>query len=192
MTELYETTVLSCRAVKHFLSSPYPLTNFIIFSMLLFSPGSEKWEHPKSGGKEWQATPKNLPRMQRTRAIPVAWLNSGLCPDRPKGWIPIIIIIICYITSTEGSAVSHGLAGDSITLSILCAVNWLITQYVIKLTAHISINNYLLFCDAPPTCFSPYRPFLGQTFTKEYICNTCCKQMYTYAVTIQCYQLNYC
>jgi len=33
-----------------------------------------------------------LPRMQRTRAIPVAWLNSGLCPDRPKGWIPIIII----------------------------------------------------------------------------------------------------
>jgi len=35
-----------------------------------------------------------LPRMQRTRAIPVAWLNSGLCPDRPKGWIPIIIIIM--------------------------------------------------------------------------------------------------
>jgi len=33
-----------------------------------------------------------LPRMQRTRAIPVDWLNSGLCPDRPKGWIPIIII----------------------------------------------------------------------------------------------------
>jgi len=23
------------------------------------------------GGKQWQATPKNLPRMQRTRAIPV-------------------------------------------------------------------------------------------------------------------------
>ena len=47
-----------------------------------------------SGEKQWQATPKNLPRMQRTRAIPVAWLNSGLYPDRPKGWIPIIIIII--------------------------------------------------------------------------------------------------
>ena len=30
--------------------------------------------------------------MQRTRAIPVAWLSSGLCPDGPKGWIPIIII----------------------------------------------------------------------------------------------------
>ena len=56
-------------------------------------PGGEKCEHLKSGGEQWQATPKNLPRMQRTRAIPVAWLNSGLCPDRPKGWIPIIIII---------------------------------------------------------------------------------------------------
>ena len=46
-----------------------------------------------SGGKQWQTTPKkNLPRMQRIRATPVAWLNSGLCPDRPNGWIPIIII----------------------------------------------------------------------------------------------------
>ena len=54
------------------------------------APGGEKWERLKSGGKQWQATPKNLPRMQRTRAIPVAWLNSGLCLDRPKGWIPII------------------------------------------------------------------------------------------------------
>ena len=42
------------------------------------------------GGKQWQAIPKTLPRMQRTRTIPVAWLNSGLCPDRHKGWIPII------------------------------------------------------------------------------------------------------
>ena len=62
----------------------------------------EKWEHLKSRGKQWQATPKNLPRMQRTRAIPVAWLNSGLCPDRPKGWIPVIIIILwncnCFVT----------------------------------------------------------------------------------------------
>ena len=51
----------------------------------------------RRGGKEWQATPKNLPRMQRTRAIPVAWLNSGLCPNRPKGWIAIILIMIWYI-----------------------------------------------------------------------------------------------
>jgi len=32
----------------------------------------EKWEYLKGGGKQWQATPKNLPRMQRTRATPVA------------------------------------------------------------------------------------------------------------------------
>ena len=48
-------------------------------------------------GKQWQTTPKNLPRMQCTRAIPVAWLSSGLCPNRPKGWIIIIIIIIIII-----------------------------------------------------------------------------------------------
>jgi hypothetical protein len=47
---------------------------------------------PKRGGRQWQTTPKNFPRMQRTRAIPIAWLSSGLCPDRPKGWIPIVII----------------------------------------------------------------------------------------------------
>ena len=46
----------------------------------------------KRGGKQWQTTPKNLPRMQRTRDIPVAWLSSGFYPDRPKGWILIIII----------------------------------------------------------------------------------------------------
>jgi len=43
----------------------------------------------KSGGKQWQATPKNLPRLQRTRAIPVVWLISGLFPNRPKGWKPV-------------------------------------------------------------------------------------------------------
>ena len=52
----------------------------------------------KSGGKQWQAKPKNLSRMPRTRTIPVAWLNSGLCPDRPRGWIIIIIIIIIIIS----------------------------------------------------------------------------------------------
>jgi len=31
-----------------------------------------KWEHLKTGGKQWQATPKNLPRIQRTKAIPIA------------------------------------------------------------------------------------------------------------------------
>ena len=33
------------------------------------------------GGKQWQTIPKNLPSMQRTRAIPVAWLGSGSCPN---------------------------------------------------------------------------------------------------------------
>ena len=36
------------------------------------APGGEKWECLKSGAKQWQATPKNLPRMQPTRAITVA------------------------------------------------------------------------------------------------------------------------
>jgi len=35
----------------------------------------------KRGGKQWQTTPKNLPRMQGTTAIPVAWLGSGFCPN---------------------------------------------------------------------------------------------------------------
>ena len=46
------------------------------------------------GGKQWKTTPKNLPRMQRTRAIPVAWLGSGSCSNWPYGWILIIIIIL--------------------------------------------------------------------------------------------------
>ena len=33
----------------------------------------------KGGGKQWQTTPKNLPRMQCARAIPVTWLVSGSC-----------------------------------------------------------------------------------------------------------------
>jgi len=33
----------------------------------------------KGGGKQWQPTPKNLPRMQRAKAIPVACLGSGSC-----------------------------------------------------------------------------------------------------------------
>ena len=36
------------------------------------APGGEKWEHLKKRGKAMQTTPKNLPKMQRTRAIPVA------------------------------------------------------------------------------------------------------------------------
>jgi len=44
-----------------------------------------KWERLNAGGKQWQTTPKNLRRMQRTRAIPVARLGSASCPNWPKG-----------------------------------------------------------------------------------------------------------
>ena len=40
---------------------------------------AEKVGTSKGGGKQWQPTPKNLPRMQCARAIPVAWLGSGSC-----------------------------------------------------------------------------------------------------------------
>jgi hypothetical protein len=40
---------------------------------------AEKVGTSEGGGKQWQLTPKNLPRMQRARAIPVAWLGSGSC-----------------------------------------------------------------------------------------------------------------
>jgi hypothetical protein len=52
-----------------------------------------------SRGKQWQTTPKNLPRMQRARGIPVAWLGSGSCQNRPKDWIQInqsIITVFIY------------------------------------------------------------------------------------------------
>ena len=35
------------------------------------------------GGKQWQTTPKKVPRMQRTRAIPVASLGSGSAQTNP-------------------------------------------------------------------------------------------------------------
>jgi len=35
------------------------------------------------GGKQWQTTPKDLPRMQHTRAIPLTWLGSDSCPNGP-------------------------------------------------------------------------------------------------------------
>ena len=41
----------------------------------------------KGGGKQWQTTPKNLPRMQCARAIPVTWLGSGSCQPGLDGWI---------------------------------------------------------------------------------------------------------
>jgi len=40
---------------------------------------AEKVGTSKGGGKQWQPTLKNLPRMQCAKAIPVAWLGSGSC-----------------------------------------------------------------------------------------------------------------
>ena len=40
---------------------------------------AEKLRTSKGGGKQWQPTPKNLPRMRHARSIPVAWLGSGSC-----------------------------------------------------------------------------------------------------------------
>ena len=91
------------------------------------APGGDKWERLKSGGKQWQATPKNLHRMQRTRPIPVAWLNSDLCPDLPKGRIPIIIIISlmhsCHISGL-GSVMELKPAVRPWKLSLLSRSPW--------------------------------------------------------------------
>ena len=48
----------------------------------------------KGGGKQWQPTPKQLPRMQCARAIPVAWLGSGSCQNRPSGWILMMMMMM--------------------------------------------------------------------------------------------------
>ena len=42
------------------------------------------YEYMWIAGKQWQTTPKNLPRMQCARAMPVTWLGSGSCQARPS------------------------------------------------------------------------------------------------------------
>jgi hypothetical protein len=74
----------------------------------------------KRGGTQWQTTPKNLPRMQRTWAIPVAWLSSGLCSDRPKGWIPIIIIIML----TPNMAFGRMYGNEQLKLKASFRIQW--------------------------------------------------------------------
>ena len=46
-------------------------------------------------------------------------------------------------------------------------------QYLIQQTAHVAINNHLLFFDAPK-CFGFYRPSFGRSFRKQYYYNKCC------------------
>jgi len=71
--------MLPCIVIDFFLNNQPDALIIQIYSVIKLhvvadveAPGGEKWERLKSGGKQWQATPKNLPRMQRTRAIPVA------------------------------------------------------------------------------------------------------------------------
>ena len=69
----------SLNAVEVVISAKLPdniLAHSSHFRRWDFSRRGGTWRHLspalKSGGKQWQATPKNLPRMQRTRTIPVA------------------------------------------------------------------------------------------------------------------------
>jgi hypothetical protein len=70
------------------------------------------WRHLAAKvGKQWQTTPKNLPRTQRARAIPVAWLGSGSCQNRPKGWILMMIMVLFIDTLPHLSTVHKFLRG---------------------------------------------------------------------------------
>jgi hypothetical protein len=46
------------------------------------------------------------------------------------------------------------------------------------LTTLVTINNFLLFCDAPSTCFGCYRLSSGRSFAKEYISNKWLSKMF--------------
>jgi len=55
-----------------------------------------------TGGKQWQTTPKNVPRIQCARAIPVTWLGSGSCQVRPSRlntneWNNIYVHMYVYV-----------------------------------------------------------------------------------------------
>jgi len=49
------------------------------FHLSLLGSLAAKVGRSKGGGKQWQTTSKNLPRIQCARAIPVTWLGSGSC-----------------------------------------------------------------------------------------------------------------
>ena len=71
----------------------------------------------KGGGKQWQPTPKKLPRMQCARAIPVAWLGSGSYQNRPSGWILMMMMII-YIMEKFCTAVQSALQTAPVCLTV--------------------------------------------------------------------------
>ena len=90
----------------------------------------------KRGGKQWQTTPKNLPRMQRTRAIPFAWLSSGLRPNWSKGWRSIIIIIIIILIIISRAIDTH----EFITNKFHLPMNRDLLLHVSAITAIIRYN----------------------------------------------------
>jgi len=49
-------------------------------------------------------------------------------------------------------------------------------KFLIKVIAHITVNNYLLLCDDHPTCFSLYRLSSGRSLTEEYFYSKCCQR----------------
>jgi len=102
----------------------------------------------KGGEKQWQTTPKNLPSMQRARAIPVTWLGSGSCQARPSRlnineWMNIYISFIVTLVKLVNLVLSlfcrryaHSWKFYIFTLSCVldvvyrCVVGWYYYFYI--------------------------------------------------------------
>ena len=68
----------------------FPMVSLEFFVDIILPRGGiwrQKWERLKTGESNGNLPLRNLRKMQRARAIPVTWLNSGSCQNRPKGWI---------------------------------------------------------------------------------------------------------
>ena len=94
---LYSRQILRFSPLKSSVTFKPPTEFFFICAMLR---SKKTWRHleakvgtSKGGGKQWQPTPKKLPWMQCARAIPVAWLGSGSCQNRPSGWILMMMSV---------------------------------------------------------------------------------------------------
>ena len=127
---------------------------------MLIIPSSILFCIRKGGGKQWQITPKNLPRMQHTRAIRVAWLGSGSCPNWPKGWIIIIIIIINGITSQKTLNFNNALRSSDLMLWWFALwylgswiTHWLVTSDEANKDLTLWQRNFWLFLNVPNTKF---------------------------------------
>ena len=52
-----------------------------------------------------------------------------------------------------------------------CDPTCVYVQYLIQLIAHRTINNHLLFFDAPTACFVLYRPSSGRSLMQQHDCD---------------------